>query len=174
VIQGFSQREGIDYDETFAPVAKVTTFRLMLALSKVLNLEIHQLDVDSAFLYADLEEDVYMKPPPGMNLKSGYCLKLLKSLYGLKQAPRNWNKNIVDHIKSIGLAQSVLDNCLFVKTVGEETYLISLYVDDILIAGSDPSKIADIKSEFTSRYEMKDLGEVLGHESHPYGGLYST
>ena len=89
VIQGFSQREGIDYDETFAPVAKVTTFRLMLALSKVLNLEIHQLDVDSAFLYADLEEDVYMKPPPGMDLRSGYCLKLLKSLYGLKQAPRN-------------------------------------------------------------------------------------
>jgi hypothetical protein len=64
VVQGFSQREGVDYDETFAPVAKVTTFRLMLALSKVLNLEIHQLDVDSAFLYADLDEDVYVKPPP--------------------------------------------------------------------------------------------------------------
>ena len=125
----------------------------------MLNLEIHQLDVDSVFLYADLEEDVYMKPPPGMDLKSSYGLKLLKSLYGLKQAPRNWNKNIVDHIKSIGFAQSVLDNCLFVKTVGEETYLISLYVDDILIAGSDPNKIAEIKSEFTSRYEMKDLGE---------------
>ena len=101
-----------------------------------------------------------MKPPPGMDLRSSYCLKLLKSLYGLKQAPRNWNKNIVDHIKSIGFTQSVLDNCLFVKTVGEETYLISLYVDDILIAGSDPSKIADIKSEFTSRYEMKDLVEL--------------
>ncbi len=123
VIQGFSQREGIDYDETFAPVAKATTFRLMLALSKVLNLEIYQLDVDSAFLYADLEEDVYMKPPPGMDLRSGYCLKVLKSLYGLKQAPRNWNKNIVDHIKSIGFTQSVLDNCLFVKTVGEKPIL---------------------------------------------------
>ena len=160
VVQGFSQREGIDYDETFAPVAKVTTFRLMLALAKVLELEIHQLDVDSAFLYADLDEDVYVKPPPGMDVKQGYCLKLLKSLYGLKQAPRNWNKNIVDYIKSIGFKQCVLDNCLFVKTVGEETYLISLYVDDILIAGSDPSKIAQIKSEFTSRYEMKDLGEL--------------
>ena len=99
VVQGFSQREGIDYDETFAPVAKVTTFRLMLALAKVLELEIHQLDVDSAFLYADLDEDVYVKPPPGMDVKQGYCLKLLKSLYGLKQAPRNWNKNIVDYIK---------------------------------------------------------------------------
>ncbi len=96
----------------------MTTFRLILALSKVLNLEIHQLDVDSAFFNADLEENVYMKPPPGMDLKSGYCLKVLKSLNELKQAPRNWNKNIVDHIRSIGFAQSVLDNCLFVKTVG--------------------------------------------------------
>ncbi len=89
MVQGFSQREGIDYDEKFAPVTKVTTFRLMLTLSKVLNLEIHQLDVYSAFLYADLDEDVYVKPPPRMNVKSDYCLRLLKSLYGLKQAPRN-------------------------------------------------------------------------------------
>jgi hypothetical protein len=161
VLQGFSQCEGVDYDETFAPVANVTTFRLMLALSKVLNLEIHQLDVDSAFLYADLDEDVYAKPPPGMDVKSGYCLKLLKSLYGLKQAPRNWNKNIVDHIKSIGFTQSILDNFLFVKTVGDETYLISLYVDDILIAGLDPKMITQIKSESTSHYEMKDLGASL-------------
>ena len=137
VVQGFSQVEGVDYEETFAPVAKVTTFRLMLALSRVLNLQIHQLDVDSAFLYADLDEDVYMTPPPGMNIKAGYCLKLDKSLYGLKQAPRNWNKNIADQIVSMGFKQCVLDNCLFVKTEGEETYLISLYVDDILVAGTD-------------------------------------
>ncbi len=65
----------------------------------------HQLDVDSAFLYADLEEDVFMKPPPGIDLKSGYCLNFLKSpLYGLKQAPRNWNKNIIGHIKSISFS----------------------------------------------------------------------
>ena len=89
VVQGFSQVEGVDFTETYAPVAKVTTFRLMLALAKVLNLHIHQLDVDSAFLYADLKEDVFMKPPPGMNLPEGYCLKLLKNLYGLKQAPQN-------------------------------------------------------------------------------------
>ena len=111
-------------------------------------------------MYADLDEDVFVKPPSGMKIQSGYCLKLLKSLYGLKQAPRNWNKNIVDHIKSIGFKQCVLDNCLFVKTEGDETYLISLYVDDILIAGSDPQKIEQIKTEFTQRYEMKDLGEL--------------
>ena len=71
VVQGFSQVEGVDYDQTFAPVAKVTTFRLLLALSKVLKLQIHQLDVDSAFLYADLDEDVFMTPPPGMDIKQG-------------------------------------------------------------------------------------------------------
>ena len=132
----------------------------MLALSKVLNLHIHQLDVDSAFLYADLKEDVYMKPPPGMDMGEGYCLKLPKNLYGLKQAPRNWNKNIVDYIKSIGFKQSILDNCLFIKNAGDDTYLISLYVDDILIAGSNLAEIEKIKKIFTARYEMKDLGDL--------------
>ena len=92
VVLGCLQREGVDYEETFAPVAKVTTFRLLLALSKVLNLKIHQLDVDSAFPYADLDEEVFMAPPPGMNIPEGYCLKLEKSLYGLKQAPHNCNQ----------------------------------------------------------------------------------
>ena len=72
---------------------------------------------------------------PGVS--EGYCLKLLKSLYGLKQAPRNWNKNIVEHVKSLGFKQCILHNCLFVKHIGAEIYLISLYVDDILVAGSN-------------------------------------
>ena len=160
VVQGFLQREGLDFNETYAPVAKATTFRLVLALTKAYNLHLHQLDVDSAFPYADLEEDVYMTPPPGMDISEGYCLKLLKSLYGLKQAPRNWNKNIVEHIKSLGFKQCVLDNCLFVKRVGREIYLISLYVDDILVAGSNLVEVENIKRQFTERYEMKDLGEL--------------
>ena len=159
-MQGFSQVEGVDYTETFAPVAKVATFRLMLALTKVLNLHIHQLDVDSAFLYADLQENVFMKPPPGMDIPEGHCLKLLKNLYDLKQAPRDRNKNIVDYIKSICFKQCILVNCLFVKCVGDEIYLISLYVDDILIAGTKLVELEKIKQEFTMRYEMKDLGEL--------------
>ena len=126
----------------------------------MLKLHLHQLDVDSAFPYADLEEDVYMTPPPGMNVPEGYCLKLLKSLYGLKQAPRNWNKNIVEHVKSLGFKQCILDNCLFVKHIGAEIYLISLYVDDILVAGSNLTEVERIKKQFTERYEMKDLGEL--------------
>ena len=101
VVQGFLQQAGVDFNETYAPVAKAATFRLMLTLTKTLKLHLHQLDVDNAFPYADLDEDVYMTPPLGTDLPEGYCLKLLKSLYGLKQAPRNWNKNIVDQIKSL-------------------------------------------------------------------------
>ena len=88
------------FNETYAPVAKGTTFRLMLAMMKAYNLHLHQLD-----------EDVYLTPPSGMDVREGFCLKLLKSLYGLKQAPRNWNKNIVNHIKSLGFKQCVADNC---------------------------------------------------------------
>ncbi len=160
VVQGFLQREGLDFNETYAPVAKATTFRLMLALTQAYNLHLHQLDVDSAFLYADLDEEVFMTPPPGMELDEGFCLKLLKSLYGLKQAPRNWNKNIVEHIKSLCFKQCVLDNCLFVKQSGGNMYLISLYVDDILVAGSNREEVENIKRQFTKRYEMKDLGEL--------------
>jgi len=141
VVQGFLQQEGVDYGETYAPVAKAATFRLMLALTKAKKLHLHQLDVDSAFPYADLEEDVYMTPPPGMEVDEGFCLKLLKSLYGLKQAPQNWHKLVAEHIKSSGFKQCVFDNCLFVKNIGEEKYLISLYVDDILIARTDQTTI---------------------------------
>ena len=95
-----------------------------------------------------------------MDVPEGYCLKLLKSLYGLKQAPRNWNKNIVEHVKSLGFKQCILDNCLFVKHIGAEIYLISLYVDDILVAGSNLTEVERIKKQFTERYEMKDLGEL--------------
>ena len=129
-------------------------------MTKAYNLHLHQLDVDSAFLYADLDEDVYLTPPSGMEICEGFCLKLLKSLYGLKQAPRNWNKNIVNHIKSLGFKQCVADNCLFVKRVGGKMYLISLYVDDILVAGSDLDEVERIKRLFTEHYEMKDLGEL--------------
>ena len=101
-----------------------------------------------------------MTPPPGMNVDEGYCLKLLKSLYGLKQAPRNWHKLVVDHIKSIGFKQCVLDNCLFVKNVGDELNLISLYVDAILIAGTNLSEVKRIKQQFTDQFEMKDMGEL--------------
>ena len=82
-----------------------------------------------------------------MDISEGYCLKLLKSLYGLKQAPRNWNKNIVEQIKSLGFKKGVLDSCLFVKYINQEIYLISLYVDDIFVAGSNLKEFERIKRQ---------------------------
>jgi hypothetical protein len=159
VIQGFRQEE-TDYSETFAPVVKGNTFRLLVALARTLGLDIQHMDVDAAFLYADLDEDIYMEPPPNISIPEGCCLKLLKSLYGLKQAPRNWYQNIKAFIESRGFKQSVLDNCLYIHKTNDHITLISLYVDDILIAGSDPEYIQQLKSEFSSQYDMKDLGRV--------------
>ena len=113
VIQGFRQDES-DYSETFAPVVKGNTFRLLVALARTLGLDIQHMDVDAAFLYADLDEEIYMEPPPNVSVPDGCCLKLLKSLYGLKQAPRNWYQNIKSFIESRGFKQSVLDNCLYI------------------------------------------------------------
>ena len=160
VILGCNQLEGIDFNETFAPVAKGTTFRLMVALAHVMGLRLHQLDVDSAFLYADLEEEIFMKPTPDMDIPHGYCLKLLKSLYGLKQAPRNWNLHIKEFILSLGFRQTILDNCLYVLNCDGELFLLSLYVDDIILAGANVTSLNNLKKLFTESFDIKDLGEV--------------
>ncbi len=94
VVDGSQQVSGIDYTASFAPVVKYTTLRIFLAIAAVYKMQVHQLDVESAFIYAPLEEDVYMHSHPAMQLPKGYCLKLKKSLYGLRQAPRNWNVHL--------------------------------------------------------------------------------
>ena len=108
VVLGCGQREGIDYLETFAPVAKGGTIRLLLALAQLLGLHVHQMDVDTAFLYAKLKEEIYMHPPEGMEgIPEGKVLKLRKSLYGLKQSPMNFNNTINEFIESMGFKRCV-------------------------------------------------------------------
>jgi hypothetical protein len=161
VVLGCGQREGIDYLETFAPVAKGGTIRLLLALSQLLGLHIHQMDVDTAFLYAKLKEEIYMHPPEGMDgIPEGKVLKLLKSLYGLKQSPMNFNNTINEFIESMGFKRCVSDHCLYVRWNGKDIMLLVLYVDDIVIAGSDLAEVEMVKADFKKRFEMKDLGEL--------------
>jgi hypothetical protein len=101
VVLGCQKQKGVDVEQTFAPVVKGVTVRLIMALAFIMNMVIHQIDISSAFCYADLEEDVYMKPPPDVQVPDGWCFKLLKSLYGLRASPRNWNKHIDKYIKSL-------------------------------------------------------------------------
>lgn len=115
VAQGYSQRPGLDYDETFSPVVRSESVRMMIALAAKMNLQLHQMDVTTAFLNGELSEEVYMKQPEGFEQegKEGHVCKLNRSIYGLKQSPRCWNVALDKHLQSMGLAQSAADPCLY-------------------------------------------------------------
>lgn len=160
VILGCQQVKGVDVEQTFAPVVKGVTVRLIMALAFIMNMCIHQIDISSAFCYADLEEDVYMKPPPDLKVPDGWCFKLLKSLYGLRASPRNWNKHIDKYIKSLNFTPCILDTCLYYNWHNGTLCLILIYVDDILIASADLSYINTIKESFCNTFDMTDMGEM--------------
>ncbi|CDF39894.1 unnamed protein product [Chondrus crispus] len=169
VARGFQQVQGLDYTETYAPVIKFTTIRLLLALVAHYDLELHQMDVVTAFLNGDLDEDIYMEQPEGCidKSKSDHVCKLLKALYDLKQAHRQWHAKVNDFlIGELGFETSRSDPCLFIKRIGNTIMLIALYVDDLLLAGSDIDAIKWMKGELNKRFEMKDLGKAkvcIGH-----------
>ncbi|CAN1152028.1 Retrovirus-related Pol polyprotein from transposon TNT 1-94, partial [Linum perenne] len=160
VARGFTQSYGIDYEETFAPVAKLSTVRVLLSLAVNLDWPLHQLDVKNAFLNGDLSEEVYMKVPAGMDPeKSGVVCKLQKALYGLKQSPRAWFERFSSAVKSGGYVQCQTDHTLFVKhgMSGRMSVLI-VYVDDIIITGDDYTEITKLKKRLATEFEIKDLG----------------
>ena len=160
VVRGFKQIEGVDFDETYAPVGRYGTARVLLALAAAMDWEVHQMDVTTAFLYGDLEEDIYMRQPEGFNDGSGRVWKLRKSLYGLKQAPRVWNAKLDKVLKGLGLEQSILDPALyFLKRDGEVVFILD-FVDDMLIVGSAMSIVDYVKESLCSHFDMKDLGEA--------------
>jgi hypothetical protein len=155
VIKGFKQVEGVDYTETFAPVAKFSTIRLMMAVAAYRDLEIHQMDFSTAFLNGDLTEEIYMYGPENTEV-AGKVLLLLKSLYGLKQAPRCWNHKIDTYLRNEGFSRCHTDNCLYVK----EGFYVLLYVDDILLFTSDQDALKKVKENLMASFEMHELGEL--------------
>jgi hypothetical protein len=159
VILGNHQTEGLDYTETFAPVAKMVTVRVFLVVAAAKNWAVHQMDVHNAFLHGDLQEEVYMKFPPGFRVgTTGAVCKLRKSLYGLKQAPRCWFAKLSTALTSYGFQQSYSDYSLFTYLQGEVQLSVLVYVDDLIIAGNRPGDIQTFKDYLSACFHMKDLG----------------
>ena len=163
VIQGFRQKEGIDYFDTYAPVARISTIRLLVAMASIHKLLIHQMDVKTAFLNGDLDEEIYMKQPEGYSLPGNEhkVCKLIKSLYGLKQAPKQWHQKFDDIVLSNGFLLNQADKCVYSKfDKFGKGIIICLYVDDMLLFGTSQDQIDETKKFLSSKFSMKDLGEA--------------
>lgn len=167
VAQGFGQRYGINFYETYSPVANMNSIRMFLAVCCALNFVIMQCDVDAAFLYATLKEIVYMEVTEGVAAGADKVCKLNKALYGLKQSSFVWNQTINAVLLEMGFKPSAADPCVYVKAVPGGQVFVCLYVDDMLIAAKDKSNIERVKDDIRKRFSIKDLGHarfILGME----------
>ena len=162
VARGFTQTYGEDYIDTFAPVAKLHTIRIILSIATNLEWGLWQMDVKNAFLQGELEDEVYMQPPPGLEslVKPGNVLRLKKAIYGLKQSPRAWYHKLSTTLNGKGFRKSELDHTLFTLNTTSGIICLLVYVDDIIITGSDKVGIQETKDYLKSVFEIKDLGEM--------------
>jgi len=161
VARGFSQKEGIDYEETFALVARYTSIRAILSIVVVMKWKLHQMDVKTAFLNGVVEEEVYIEQPPGFeeNDRHTHVCRLKKSLYGLKQAPRTWYGRINKFLMSLGFTKSKADPNLYYKVVDDGPVILLLYVDDLFLTGNE-KLVTECKKQLAAGFEMKDLGPL--------------
>ena len=160
MIKGFRQTEGLDYFDMYSPVTRINSIRMVLAIAALKDLEVHQMDVKTAFLNGDLNEEIYMEQPegfsaPGQEMK---VCRLVKSLYGLKQAPKQWHEKFDNIMLSHGFKINECDKCVYVKDDEHGYVIVCLYVDDMLIVGSDDKMITSTKNMLNSRFDMKDMG----------------
>lgn len=163
VARGFAQESGVDYFETFAPVARFDTIRLLIALAAQKKWKIHQLDIKSAFLNGELEEDVFVEQPEGFQSRiyPDHVCKLKKALYGLKQAPRAWYSKIDGYLCAKGFRRSENEHTLYVKSdENSDILILSMYVDDLLITGNSKKQIDLFADKLKEEFEMTNLGEM--------------
>jgi hypothetical protein len=161
VAKGYLQRQGIDFEEVYAPVSKHTTLRALLAVVATRDLELHQLDVKTAFLNGELEEEIYMQQPQGYEQGGpNVVCRLKRTLYGLRQAPRAWHMRLKEELGLLGFEASEADAALFSGIVdGERVYLV-VWVDDILIAASGVERATKVKAHLAKKFDVRDLGEA--------------
>jgi hypothetical protein len=157
--KGFTQRFGVDYNETFAPVAKISTIRMAFAIANSMDLEIRQCDIETAFLNGDIDEEIYMEQPDGYAKEGGLVCRLQKGLYGTKQAARQWNIKIDEVLKGLGLKQSSQDPCLYYEINEGEYLLLILYVDDIIMFSRNIKRIKEIIEGLKAKFGVTELGE---------------
>nr|GEV43306.1 ribonuclease H-like domain, reverse transcriptase, RNA-dependent DNA polymerase [Tanacetum cinerariifolium] len=160
VVKGYIQEHGIDFEEVFAPVARMETIRLLLAIATNNKWEVHHLDVKSAFLHGDLKEEVYVTQPEGFIKRqdNGKVYRLIKVLYGLRQAQRAWNIKLDNTLKSLDFKKCALEQDIYTKTSKDSTLLIGVYVDDLIITGTPKKKIDKFKAQMEEKFKMSDLG----------------
>ena len=165
VAQGFTQRPGIDYNETYSPVMSGITFRYLISLAVQNHLSMQLMDVVTAYLYGSLDSDIYMKVPDGIQIpnpnanRNMYCVKLQKSLYGLKQSGRMWYNRLSEFLLKKGYTNNDDCPCVFIKKSRTRFCIISVYVDDLNIIGS-PKDIDEARKHLKREFEMKDLGKT--------------
>jgi hypothetical protein len=158
VAKGYVQQRGIDFDKVFAPMARMESVRLLVALAACESWEVHHMDVKSAFLNGELREEVYVTQPAGFVVEGMQhkVLRLKKALYGLRQAPRAWNAKLNDSLLSLGFQKSAAELGVYTRGTGKDRLILGVYVDDLVITGYD--EIAKFKSEMMRMFKMSDLG----------------
>jgi hypothetical protein len=162
VAQGFSQKEGIDYEETFAPVARLEAIRILLDFFMAKGFKLHQMDVKSAFLNGVFEEEVYVWQPPGFEGEKypHRMYKLMKALYGLKQAPRAWYGRLRGFLFERGFETGKVDQTLFLLRQDKDILIVQLNVDDIVFGGSSNSLVTGFAEDMSREIEMSMMGEL--------------
>ncbi|GJW11538.1 putative ribonuclease H-like domain-containing protein, partial [Tanacetum coccineum] len=162
VAQGHRQEEGIDYDEVFAPVARIEAIRLFLAFASFMGFIVYQMDVKSAFLYGTIDEEVYVSQPPGFvdPEHPTKVYKVVKALYGLHQAPRAWYATLSTFLEKHGYKRGTIDKTLFIRRNKKDIMLVQVYVDDIIFGSTNKSWCAEFEALMQSRFQMSSMGEL--------------
>ena len=167
VAKGYTQIEGLDYTDTFGPITKFTTIHSLLVLAAQHDLEVHQIDVKAAFLNGKLEEEIYLRPPPGFHDDPKVVWRLLRALYGLKQASKAWYDMLRKTFESLRFMHSEADHSLFYKDEDGGLLIVAIYMDDKLIFSKNLNMVKRLKMQLSNHFEITDLGEarwILGME----------
>ncbi|KAK8916909.1 hypothetical protein KSP39_PZI022417 [Platanthera zijinensis] len=162
VAKGYRQEEGIDFDQTFAPVARLEAIRIFLAYAAYQDFKVYQMDVKSAFLNGDLKEEVYVEQPSGFvdPLKPDFIYKLRKALYGLKQAPRAWYETLSTFLIENKFSRGKIDKTLFLRESKGKIILVQIYVDDIIFGSTENNLCKKFAKLMQGKFEMSSMGEL--------------